>query len=173
MKNSIVLVLIMIMITSCQDQQKVAFIENSKVINEYQKKKDVEAKFKIKDQAFQKRTDSISKAFQLEAQDFQLNASKMTQAKQQEQYQALGQKQQLLQQQIQFEDQQLQKQFQTEIDSVVSNFKTFVKDYGKANGYAYILGSNEAGSVLYGSEENDITQVIIDALNNEYKNAKK
>ena len=169
MKNSLV-ILFLIFLTSCQNQQKIGFVDNGKLINEYQEKKDVEEKYGKKEQAFQKKTDSISKAFQLEAQDFQLNASSMSQTKQQEQYQILGQKQKMLQQQIQFEQQQMQQAYQTEIDSIISKVKSYVKEYGKSNGYTYILGtSDNVASVLYGNEKNDLSQIIIDGLNSEYK----
>nr|WP_321233959.1 OmpH family outer membrane protein [uncultured Psychroserpens sp.] len=156
-------------LASCQEQQKIAFVDNGEIINAYQEKIDVEAKFKLKDENFKKRADSIGQAFQLEAQSFQVNATKLSQKKQQEQYQALGQKQQLLQQQLQREQQVLTEAFNVEIDSVISNVKTFVADYGKKNGYSFILGKNEAGSVMYGVDENDITQTIIDAINADYK----
>ena len=82
----------------------------------------------------------------------------------------LQQKQQVLQQQMQFEQQQLGQAFQTEIDSLIVKVKDFVKDYGKTNNYTYILGTSDAAaSVLYGSEENDLTQTILDALNANYE----
>lgn len=169
MKNLVYIVLAVLVFTSCQ-QQKIGFIDNGKVINEYQEKKDIEEKYKVKDEAFKKRTDSIGQAFQLEAQAFQAQANKMSQKKAQEAYEGLMQKQQLLQQQIQMEQQQITQAFQTEIDSTIVKVKDFVKDYGKTNGYTYILGTSEgAASVLYGTEENDLSQTIIDALNIEYK----
>jgi len=156
-------------LTSCQ-QQKIAFIDNGKVINGYQEKKDIEEKYKVKDEAFKKRTDSIGQAFQVEAQAFQAKAGKMSAKKAQAAYDGLMQKQQMLQQQIQMEQQQITQAFQTEIDSTIVKVKGFVKDYGKSNGFTYILGTSEgASSVLYGTEENDLSQTIIDALNAEYK----
>ncbi|WP_460220412.1 OmpH/Skp family outer membrane protein [Psychroserpens sp. MEBiC05023] len=169
MKNLLGVFAIVFVLTSCQEQQKIAFVDNGEVINAYQEKIDVEAKYKLKDENFKKRADSISQAFQLEAQNFQVNATKFSQKKQQEQYQALGQKQQLLQQQLQREQQNLTEQFNVEIDSVISNVKTFVANYGKTNGYSFILGKNEAGSVMYGTEQNDITKTIIEAINADYK----
>lgn len=155
--------------TSCE-QQKIGFVDNGKVINEYQEKIDIEEKYKVKDEAFKKRTDSIGQAFQIEAQAFQSKSSKMSQKKAQEAYDGLMQKQQMLQQQIQFEQQQITKAFQTEIDSTIIKVKDFVKDYGKTNGFTYILGTSDgASSVLYGTEENDLSQTIIDALNAQYK----
>ncbi len=155
--------------TSCQ-QQKIGFVDNGKVINGYQEKIDIEERFKVKDEAFKKKTDSIGQAFQVEAQAFQDKASKMSQKKAQEAYEGLMQKQQMLQQQIQFEQQQITQAFQTEIDSTIVKVKDFVKNYGKTNGFTYILGTSEgAASVMYGTEENDLSQTIIDALNVEYK----
>ncbi len=155
--------------TSCQ-QQKIGFVDNGKVINDYQEKKDIEEKYKVKDEAFKKRTDSIGQAFQIEAQAFQAKANKMSQKKAQEAYDGLMQKQQMLQQQIQIEQQQITQAFQVEIDSIIVKVKDFVKDYGKTNGFTYILGTSDgASSVLYGTEENDLSQTIIDALNTEYK----
>ncbi|GAA3566344.1 OmpH family outer membrane protein [Snuella lapsa] len=157
-------------LTSCQQPQKIGYVNNSIVVNDFQKKKDLEEKFKGKDEAFQKRADSIGKAFQLEIQETQLKAQKSSQKKAQELMTGLQQKQQLLQQQMQFEQQQLQQAFQSEIDSIIIKVKDFVKNYGKTNGYTYILGTSDAAAtVLYGTEENDLTQIILDALNEEYK----
>lgn len=170
MKKNSILILLLVIFMSCQNQQKIGFVDNGKMINEYQEKKDIEEKFTQKELAFQKRTDSIGKAFQMEAQEAQLKLSSMSQSKQQEQYQILGQRQKMLQQQIQFEQQQMQQAYQTEIDSVISKVKGFVKEYGKNNGFTYILGtSDNAATVLYGVEENDLSQIMIDALNANYK----
>ncbi len=168
MKKIIYLILVIVMFTSCQ-QQKIGFIDNGKVINEYQEKKDIEERYKMLDDAFKKRADSIGQDFQKEAQSFQQNSAKMAQKKAQETYESLNKKQQMLQQQFQFEQQQITQGFQKEIDSVIVKVKNFVKDYGKTNGYTYILGTSEtAASVIYGKEENDLSQTIIDALNAEY-----
>ncbi|WP_452221612.1 OmpH family outer membrane protein [Lacinutrix salivirga] len=169
MKNTILALFIILGVSSCQ-QQKMGYIDTGEVINAYQHKIDIEKKFDGKDEAFKKKTDSIGQAFQLEAQKFQMAAQKMSKTKAQENYQALGQKQQMLQQQMQFEQQQLTQEFQKEIDSVIINVKEFVKDYGKKNGYTYILGTSEgSASVLYGIDENNLTEEITKALNDAYK----
>lgn len=169
-KNLRYLFFAVLVFTSCQ-QQKIGFIDNGKVINEYQEKKDIEEKYKVKDAAFKKRTDSIGLAFQQEAQAFQAKANKMSQKKAQEAYEGLMQKQQMLQQQIQMEQQQITQAFQAEIDSTIVKVKNFVKNYGKTNDFTYILGTSDAAaSVLYGTEDNDLSQTIIDALNDQYNN---
>ena len=160
---------LLIAMTSCQEQQKIGFIDNGEVINNYQMKMDIEDKYKAKDDEFKKRMDSLSRNFQIEAQAFQLAANKMSTKKQQEKYTELSQKQQVLQQQFQIEQQEMQQAFSVEMDSVISKVNDFVKDYGKTNGFSFILGKNEAGSVLYGEDNSDLTQTITDALNADYK----
>jgi outer membrane protein len=170
MKNIIYVMLAMLVLASCQKPNKIGYIDNGVVINDYQEKKDVEAKFQGREETFKKKADSISQAFQLEVQQTQLKARKSSQKKAQELMEGLQQKQQVLQQQMQFEQQQLAQAFQTEIDSLIIKVKDFVKDYGKTNGYTYILGTSDAAaSVLYGTDENDLTQTILEALNAAYK----
>jgi|SRR5690606_26794448 len=169
MKKVLVLVFGMLVLASCQNEMKTGFIDNSELIKEYQKRKDIEATFKTRIEKFDKKVDSIGKAFQIEAQEFQAKAATLAQKDAQQQYQVLGQKQQMLQQQFQMEEQTIQKESQTEIDTLISEVRKFVKDYGKKNGYTYILGSNEAGSVMYGEESKDLTKEILDELNKAYK----
>ena len=171
MKNRVVALLVFLALASCQ-QQKIGFIDNGEVINKYQMKIDVEDKYRLKDDAFKKKMDSVGKDFQIEAQAFQVESQKWSQEKLQERYQELGQKRQMLEQRFQLEQQSMTGAFNTEIDSVLSKVKAFVEDYGKANGYTFILGKNEAGSVMYGSETEDLTEAIIEALNKEYKDKK-
>jgi len=55
------------------------------------------------------------------------------------------------------------------MDSLVSKVKREVKAYGKANGFSYVLGGGDGGSVLYGTDANDLTEDILKILNDKYK----
>ncbi len=170
MKNIICLALTLLVLVACEKPNKIGYVDNGTLINDYQEKKDLEERFKTKEDAFKKKTDSVSQAFQLEVQETQLKAQKSSRKKAQELMTGLQQKQQLLQQQMQFEQQQLSQSFQTEVDSLIIKVKDFVKDYGKKNQYDFVLGTSEgAASVLYGKEQTDLTQTILEALNTEYK----
>jgi outer membrane protein len=171
MRKIVLGLIVLVAFASCQEQQKIAFIDNGQVINDYQMKLDVEEQFKVKDDVFKKRMDSIGKAFQIEAQAFQMAAQNLSKKKQQEKYQELGQKQQSLQQQFQYEQQIMQQEFNVEMDSIISKVNTFVEDYGEKNGYTFILGKNGAGSVLYGSEAKDITEAVTKAINADFNKA--
>lgn len=170
MKNIFYVLLTMLVFASCQKPNKIGYVDNGVVINDYQAKKDVESKFKTKEASFTKKFDSIENAFQIDVKKFQVNARSMSQKKAEARYQELGQLKQINDQQKQIAAQQLTQEFQTEIDTLIVKVKDFIKDYGKKNGYTYILGTSDAAaSVIYGTEENDLTQTILEALNTEYK----
>ncbi len=165
----LILLMAFFTVMACK-QEKTGFVDITKMVEEYQEMKDVESAFKAKGEKFAQRRDSISRAFQMEEQDFQAKARSMSQAKAQKEYQVLAQKGQILGQQLQAEQQKIQQEGQAKIDSVITKVKDFIKDYGKTNGFTYILGSNEAGSVLYGKEESDLTESLLKALNDNYTN---
>lgn len=169
MRKIFIALLTLVVISSCQDQTKIGFVDNSKLINEYQKKKDVESQFQIEIDAFNKRTDSLGQSFQSQAAKLQEKDPNMTQKSSQDEYQALAQQYQQFQQQSQMEEQQIQRKGQSQIDSLIKDVRSFVKDYGQKHGYSFILGSNEAGSVMYGEESQDLTEEILEALNAEKK----
>lgn len=169
MKKVSIVFLTMISLTACQ-QQKIGFVDNGELINEYQERKDIEAKLNTKIEAFKIRTDSLRSAFELEIKEAELKARKMSQSAIQKLSQDLQKKEQVLSQRVQFEQQQIAQESQTLNDSIINRVKEFVQTYGKSNNYNYILGSNEAGSVLYGEETSDLTQEILKALNESYSN---
>ena len=172
MKKLVSIIIIVLSIASCQQSQKIGFVDNSVLINDYQEKKEVEAKIKAKIEVYEKRRDSLSQAFQLEVKAAEVKARSMSQANLQKLQQEFQQKEQIISQQLQFEQQQISQESQSNNDSLIKKVRDFVKDYGKTNGYNFILGSNEAGSVMYGTEEVDLTQTVLEALNEAYKNKK-
>ena len=160
--------LIILLMVSCQ-QDKIGFVDNGELLESYQEKKDIEARYQERTQAYAKKRDSISQAFQLEAQALQTKSQGMSQKKAQEEYANLQQRGQFIGQQLQQEEQQLQARGQSEIDSLLSKIRKEIEDYGKAKGYDYILGKGDGGSVLYGEEANDLTQEILKILNEKYQ----
>jgi outer membrane protein len=170
MKKIILGLIVLVAFASCQEQQKIGFIDNGDVINDYQMKIDIEKKYENKNKKFSQKRDSIGRAYQVEVQSAQMRLSTMSPQKQQEESQAFQQKWQPVQQQMQYEQQQMEKMFSEEMDSVIKKVNEFVEAYGEKNGYTFILGKNQAGSVIYGKDSNDISEDVTKAINEDYKN---
>ena len=163
----ILAVLVILIALSCQ-QQKFGYVDNVELMDAYQEKIDVEERYKVKLDALNQKRDSISQAFQIEAQEFQNRAERMSATNAQKEYDLLQQRGQFMAQQLQLEEQQLQQLGQAEMDSVVDRVKEEIQAYGKANNYNYIFGGGEGGTVLYGQETDDLTDAIIKILNDKY-----
>ena len=55
------------------------------------------------------------------------------------------------------------------LDSVLTQVNDAVKIYAEEHGYDVILGATSNGSILYGTDVLDITDELIDALNENYE----
>lgn len=169
MKNLILALVAIVTLASCQEQ-KIGYVDNGKVINDIQEKKDLESKYDVLTKSFKLRADSIGKTYQSEYQILQAKAARMSQSKQQEAMQSFQAKAQQFQQSMQAEQENMQKAYQTDVDSVISKMKATVKDYGKANGYKFIIGTNESiSTILYGDEGSDLSDIIIKEIDANYK----
>lgn len=171
MKNTFYLLLLLLIVASCQKPNKIGYIDNSELINEYQEKKDLEARLQSKQEKLKRRADSIALAYKI---DYQAADAKSKKARSQKEFekisQEFSQKWTPIQDQLKYQEQNMTKDFQSEIDSLIIKVKDFIKDYGKKNGYTFILGTSDgASSVIYGEDQTNLTQTILDALNAEYK----
>ena len=158
---------IAILLTWSCEQDKIGFVNNVRLMDGYKEKIAVEERFAEKRKAFEQRRDSISRAFQSEAQAVEAQIESMGQARAQETFNSLQQKGQRIGQMLQQQEQQMNLLGQADMDSVVQKVKREIEAFGKANGYTYILGGGEGGSVLYGAEAKDLTDEILKVLNAE------
>lgn len=71
--------------------------------------------------------------------------------------------QQMVAEKMKKEDQELTQKIYDKVDA-------YLKKYGEDNGYAFILGANQYGSIVYAKDAVDITADVLEGLNSEFKN---
>ena len=54
------------------------------------------------------------------------------------------------------------------MQAVLNQINSFVKEYAVENKYSLILGTTSDGNILYGEDAMDITDELLEALNNNY-----
>lgn len=168
MKKLIMVVLVAAGLTSC-NEQKTAYVDTTKLIQEYKEMKDVEQEFTSKSDKVKVQLDSLAQSFQTEVQAYQEKMGGMSADQRKEIEDGLMRKQQAIQQQQQMMGNQLRQESDVVIDSIVNKVKDYVKDYGKKNDYTYIFGSNESANIMYAKEGLDITEEILEKLNADIK----
>jgi len=178
MKKSLLIVALAISIVSCNKatdvkEVKTAYVDTSKLLEEYTEAKDIEAKYKAKSDEMGRELEAEVNRFKSEAANFQKNAQANGQAWAQQKGAELQKREQQLSYAQQAMIQQLQQESGTEMDTLVKSVKKYIKDYGKKEGYAYIYGTGEAVSILYAEDKYDITDELIKLLNDKYKSSGK
>jgi len=169
MKNLLIAIIALVTLSACT-QQKIGYVDSTELMQEYKAIKDLEKEIEEKQNLLQASYQQVALAFENEVQEFQANSNKMSRKKGEARYQELMMKQQQIQQGQQNESLKLQNESQDKMDVIIDDVKAFVKTYAQENGYTYVLGSNEAGNVLYGDEKLELTDIITLAINKAYKN---
>lgn len=167
MKNLGILVISAMLAISCQ-KEKTAYVDTEELLTEYAELQDVKERFTKENDLIMGDLEVKIKAYQIKEDLFRKNGPSMSRQKQEEKYNELGAEAQQLQQERQTRVGKLQAESQKVIDSLITKVKDKVKAYGEANGYTFIYGSNDAGSVLYGKDEKNVTSVILKEMNDSY-----
>lgn len=178
MKKSLVIVALAFSIISCNKPAEVkgfktAYVDTSKLMEQYTEAKDIQEKYKAKSAEMGRELENEIAQFKSEAASFQKNAQANGPAWAQQKGAELQKREQQLQYAQQAMLQQLQQESGVEMDSVVSSVKKYIKNYGKEKGYSYIYGTGDAASILYAEEQYDITKEIVTLLNDKYKSGAK
>ena len=170
MKKIIVLAILSTLIMGCQ-KQKTGFVNTEKVVKEYKEMSSVQDKYGKMNDSMMAQLQKQAQNYQAQVQDYQKNMNTMsTTARSKKEEELMTQRQQLQQEQ-QMRSQQLQQESQTAIDSVIAKVKKQVKTYGEENGYDYIYGQNDAGSIMFAKDSYDLTEEVIKALNGSAKDS--
>lgn len=172
MKKLGTLIALLLICLACQTE-KTGYVNTEKLLTDYSEMIEAKDRLTIQNEAIQNDLEIRIKAYQIKEDLFRKNGPTMSRSKQEQKYNELSAEAQILQQERQQKLGKLQVESQTIIDSLITKVKEKVKSYGSANEYNYIYGSNDAGSVLYGKEELDLTDAILKELNDNYDGTKK
>ncbi|MBF6653834.1 hypothetical protein C3B47_13270 [Flavobacterium columnare] len=173
MKKLVMMAVVLSAVVACNKtpeakEVKTAYIDTVKLMEDYTEAKELQDKFKTKGEVKGRELELEARKLEAEKANFQQNAMAKGQAWAQQKYAELQQRSQQLAYAEQAIAQQLQAEGGSKRDSVVEKVRTFIKDYGKKNGYDYIYGTGDAASVLYAKDSYDITKEVVKALNEKY-----
>lgn len=125
-------------------------------------------------QQVQSEMDAKAQSFQQKQADFQQKVQKglLLRSEQQEIYNNLMREQQQLMQMNEQKQMALAEKEQVAMNKVLNNIQEYMKKHysGKVK---YVLGRAMGGGILYADEKLNITQNVINGLNNEYKDSLK
>jgi outer membrane protein len=152
---------------STQAKAKIGWIDLNKVYDGFELKKELEAKLDITRVGRKKVLDSLefdimilSKT--LESKKADVKAIALLQSK----------KEFYIKQKRSFDvdDETARSGYQAQI---LTQINQFVKDYGEKQGFAYIVGADGTGTLMYANKEFDLTDELKEYINERYKGLQK
>tara|TARA_R110002073_G_scaffold279026_1_gene443042 strand:+ start:305841 stop:306464 length:624 start_codon:yes stop_codon:yes gene_type:complete len=169
MKKIVVSIVFTLMLVSCT-QTKMGYVDVEEILKEYKGTKEAEKEINKKSAEMKGQLDQLASEYQAKVNDYYAKAQKMSTKARQEAEGNLMKEQDVLKQRQQQAQIEVQNDGQEKMTEINENIADFVADYAKSNGYTYILGTSEqTRTVLYGDSKSDITDIILDALNDSYK----
>lgn len=148
---------------------KTAYIDTDKLMKDYTGTKDIEAKYRAKGEEMGRELEAEKVRFERDVKDFENKAraygeiwANQNAAPLQRRQQQIGMAQEQLLR-------QLQQESTVEMDSLVSNVRKWIKDYGTDNGYDYIFASGDVVSIAFAKEQYDVTADVLKLINDNYK----
>ena len=151
---------------SIKRERKIAFVLVNDLFNEFDYKKEMEKKYTEAKNARKKILDSLQVDLSVLSGRIKMNtASKedieLFGAKRNE----FGRRMELFEQENEF----MSKQFD---EQIIKQLNQYVSDFGKENKYDMIYGNTSNGSIMYGTDELNVTKEVVSYINLKYKGIK-
>jgi len=168
MKRIVLAIGLVLMLASC-NQTKIAYVNIDEVLKEYEGAKNAEETIRENSDKLMAELEPIAREFQMKIQEFQTNQSKLSAIAKAEQEKQLMQEQQIIQQRQQMAQQQVQQESQQLYMDINKKIDSLIGVYAKTNGFSFVLGTSpQTKSVVYGDETLNITDEVIETLNESY-----
>lgn len=143
----------MIIIVSCTGKKPVCYVNPNKLMQGYHGAAAQHEVFVTKAKEWQQRIDSLGTELQtLQTAPAATRAGKEAQ---------LTRYRDAIQQQAQQENERLTK-------AVLAEINAYLKQYGKEQGYTFILGATDSGNIVYAAPGTDISEAVLKGLNAQY-----
>ena len=152
---------------------RIAYFDIDSLQEKYQYFKDVSGQMKEKEASLSSQMDALQNSYQRRLKELQEKGPTMTQAEGEAAQREVAQMQQKFQQRQMSMEQDLKKHQVDLMTDVRNKIDNYLKEYNRAKGYAFIL-SYEPGFMLYYRDSvYDITNDVINGLNEQYQKGKK
>lgn len=152
-----------------QNTSEQVYVDVNKLMEGYSRTKIVRAEFQEKAKTLQSNVDSLVTDWQNELKLYEKERSNYSKKELELKQELLGNKQQ----QINNYQQAIQKQIQEEdkkaSQTVINDINDYVKEYGKKHKHQIIFGASGSGNIMYADEGTDLTQKVLEGLNNEFE----
>jgi outer membrane protein len=148
---------------------KIAYVKSSDVIYNYLGMKAAQQKQTTEQTRLKAQADSLKIHFENSIREFNASYTSLAKKEQDNRRELLAIEENALKNFIQNSEQKLKESDEQLTTGVLNQINSFIEEYGKEKGYDLILGTTTSGNILFAKEYMDITDDVLKALNDSYK----
>jgi outer membrane protein len=162
------LAIIILSITVFTNNEKVVYVDSSKLLNNYKGMQAARAVYQQKANAWKANIDTLASEVQQQIFTYEKESPKMTAKERQLTQELIHNKQKQFAYYQQAMNTQAQQEDAKMTGDVVTQINAYLKKHGELKGYKIILAATEYGNLAYADEGLDITDEVLEGLNKEY-----
>lgn len=156
------------LIFNLKDTKKIAYIDSSKLMTQYQGMIDARKKVNNSNSKYEANLDTLTTQFQNSLKEYEMAKANMSVDQQKKKEADLQyRKDQLIKYQQSLEQKSQEDQMK-ETQNVVLDMNNFVTQYGKLHNYTIIFSTTTEGNIVYANDVINITDEVVEGLNNKY-----
>jgi outer membrane protein len=148
---------------------KVVYVRIGEVINKYEGMLEAKNAYKQKMSNWQANVDTLELDYQKMVSKYNLESSRLSAAQKREQEMSLEKQKGNIQNYIATLEQKAQEEDEKMTKGVINQINAAIEELGKEKGYDYVLGTTNDGNILYGVKSKDVTEEVLEYVNNKYK----
>ncbi|MEL7145777.1 MAG: OmpH family outer membrane protein [Bacteroidota bacterium] len=149
-------------------KEEIVYIDNARLLDNYQGMIDARQDFERKSMAWKANIDTLMNDVQVAIQNYEKESAGLTRKEKRLSQELIKTKQQQLQNyQLAIQKQSAEEDARM-TEAVLTKVNSFLTDYGKQNSYKVIMGANASGNIIYAQDGLDITDEVVEALNQHY-----
>ena len=154
-------------------RQKIGYVDTNILMSKYKAMDKARAQYEKKAAQWQANTDTLLLDWQNELKTYEKEHAKMTSKERELKEQLLRNKQQQINNYQEAMKKKAQEEEQKLTQTVVNDVNDYIAAYGKKHAYTYILGATGGGNILFANKAKDLTEEILEGLNEEYTKENK
>ena len=148
---------------------ELVYVDVNKLMEGYKGTPLEKAKLDLKVKSLQSNIDSLVSNWQTELKIYEKERTSMTQKELELKQELLRNKQQQINNYQQAIEKQIQEEDQKASQNVINEINDYIEEYGENHRYDIIFGANGAGNIVYANKSTDITQEVLEGLNEQFK----
>ena len=166
---SVISIAISLGLSSLFLQKKVAYVRSQDLIYRYEGTLEAMAEFNNQKQQWQANADTLKFDFQRAVNQYNQEYTTLAVNERQRREENLSSQERQLQHYTSAIEGKIKQADEEMMQGVLNQINSFIATYSQERGYDIVLGTEASGAILYGDHKLDITDQLLDALNQHYR----